>query len=1023
MAMDDMYIYFSVNLDSLKIVQCSQKKYLNYDYEAFFDSVFRNVILDTIAKFDSNVLLEYLRAKKKVQFDAHNGNEYVFDIKYFDESIANCSVFILYDLDMKKDNNIDFLTSVYNRSYITKEIESRLRNGASKSYALGIVDLNNFKNINDRYGHLAGDKVLKSFTNEIANAVGDALFGRYGGDEFIIFIENPSTDELTEIARKILSISYKPSENKRDNVTACLGFSETKGDVLSFDYLFETADVALYKAKKSGKRAAFLDDNILYSLNKNYSKENKNSNFRLFDAEMKNIKIKQLGICFCITLVFLAIISLAMIYLKNSIYELNINETNNTMNVVSEQIETNIDKSIDSYFSHLIMVKQLINYDDNRNYNDVLKGLDGKLAFEQIGLLLPSGDILFSDRTYNIAQEKLAIEIIINGNSYIDNIYFNKLGERMVFAVPYSDESNTFCGIVGVLTIEEFKDYLNATAFNGTATVAITNHDGNFVAISGNQKFELINILKILRRALGDEKYLPVKEAFKNNESKIVNVELSGVDTFLYFTTFDKVKGNNTGAIDWHIIITVPTIEINKTISNAFDLILISFLVFGVAIILILTGFLLFFSSSRIQIKRNKCIDDITGGLNYNRFIIDANTLAKNSEDYAVVLANCIKFKYINEQIGKQKSDALLKEIYDIYLNNLAKDELISRVYADRFILLIHNNDLENRILKLNDEIKKTVIMEYNINIYNVFGVFNTNKKIDDVGFAGNMARIALKTIKDNYAITPISYFDSTMYVNEITLNSLEQKADSALRNNSFVVYYQGKKNIQNNKWCSCEALVRWRDTDGSLISPGKFIPLFESNGFIIQLDLYIFEIVCKDIRDMLDNNGTPTPVSINVSRKHFINKNFLSSYKKIIDKYNIPHNLLEFEITESTVFENENILVDIIHDIHEMGCICSIDDFGTGYSSLSLLTNYEFDIIKLDRSFFYGKNGFTNSSKQVVKTLIVLAHELKKQVVAEGVEEREMVDFLRDAKCDIIQGYYYAKPLPKDEFLELIKK
>ena len=123
MAMDDMYIYFSVNLDSLKIVQCSQKKYLNYDYEAFFDSVFRNVILDTIAKFDSNVLLEYLRAKKKVQFDAHNGNEYVFDIKYFDESIANCSVFILYDLDMKKDNNIDFLTSVYNRSYITKEIE------------------------------------------------------------------------------------------------------------------------------------------------------------------------------------------------------------------------------------------------------------------------------------------------------------------------------------------------------------------------------------------------------------------------------------------------------------------------------------------------------------------------------------------------------------------------------------------------------------------------------------------------------------------------------------------------------------------------------------------------------------------------------------------------------------------------------------------------------------------------------------------------------------------------------------
>lgn len=1024
MAMEDMYIYFSIDLDSLKIVQCSQKKYLNYNYDAFFNCVFCNVINNTIAKFDSNILLEYLRAKKKVQFDAHNGNEYIFDIDFFDESIVNCSVFVLYALDMKKDNNIDFLTSVYNRSYVTKEIESRLRNGASKSYALGIVDLNNFKNINDKYGHLVGDKVLKSFANEIAGAVGDALFGRYGGDEFIIFIENPTTDELAAIAKKILSITYKQSESKRDNVTACLGFSQTNGEVLSFDYLFETADAALYKAKKSGKRSAYLDDDILFSLNKNYSKKSKNKNFRLFEAEMKNIKIKQIGICFCIILLFLIIISSVTIYLRNSIYDLNFDETNNTMNMVSEQIETNIDKSIDSYFSELVMVKQIINYDESSNYSEILKKLDGQLDFEQIGLLLPSGDILFSDRTYNIAQEKLAIEVIINENSYIDNIYFNKLGERMVFAVPFSDEANSFCGIVGVLTVEEFKAYLNATAFNGTATVAITNHDGNFVAISGNQEFEKKNILTTLRRALGDEKYQSVKEAFNNNDSKTINVNLSGIDTFLYFTAFDKgAVDNNLESINWHIIITVPTIEINKTISSAFNIILIAFLVFGVVIILILTGFLLFFSSSRIKVKRNRCIDDITGGLNYNRFIIDANTLAKNSDDYAVVLADSIKFKYINEQIGKQKGDALLKKIHDVYLNNLAKDELISRVYADRFILLIHNNDLENRILKLNDEIKKMVIMEYNINIYNVYGVFNTNKKIDDVGFAGNMARVALKAIKDNYAITPIGYFDSTMYVNEVTLNSLEQKADSALRNNNFIVYYQGKKNIQNDEWCSCEALVRWRDTDGSLISPGKFIPLFESNGFIIQLDLYIFETVCKDIRNTLDNNDNPTPVSINVSRKHFINKNFLSSYKEIIEKYNIPHNLLEFEITESTVFENENILVDIIHEIHEMGCTCSIDDFGTGYSSLSMLTNYEFDIIKLDRSFFYGKNGFTDSSKQVVKTLIVLAHKLKKLVVAEGIEEREMVDFLRDAKCDIIQGYYYAKPLPKDEFLELRTK
>ena len=261
------------------------------------------------------------------------------------------------------------------------------------------------------------------------------------------------------------------------------------------------------------------------------------------------------------------------------------------------------------------------------------------------------------------------------------------------------------------------------------------------------------------------------------------------------------------------------------------------------------------------------------------------------------------------------------------------------------------------------------------------------------------------------------------MYVNEVTLNTLEQKADSAMRNHNFIVYYQGKRNIQNETWCSCEALVRWKDTDGTLISPGKFIPLFERNGFITQLDLYIFENVCCDIRRAIDNGKKPIAASINVSRKHFINKDFLSNYKEIIDKYDIPYNLIEFEITESAVFENENILVDIVNQIHQMGCTCSIDDFGTGYSSLSMLTNYDFDIIKLDRSFFYGKNGFTDSSKQVVKTLIDLAHKLNKKVVAEGIEELEVVNFLKDNKCDIIQGFYYARPLPKDEFLKLVSE
>ena len=1018
---NEKIIYFSIDLNSLKVIQCSDKNYIGFSYDEFFKSSFSNI--KTIELFNSSILLNYLKQCKTIHFHSFDNNEYIFDITSYARDIVSCSLYVL-DEATNRDSNIDFLTSIYNRSYLTKEIEKRLKEHTSVSYVLGIIDLNNFKNINDKYGHLAGDKVLKSFALEIKEAVGDILLGRYGGDEFILFIENPSEEFLMEISKKILSISYKQTNDKRDIVTACVGFSRTNGEILSFDYLFEQADIALYKAKKTGKKSAYLDDQILFSLNKFKLKNKNKTTFKLFDEEIRHTKNLMFISSIIIFIVFLAILAFASTIFGNRISEINFNETNNTMSMVSEQIGTNVDKSIDSCFSQLNMVNQVIDNTDfnENNYIEVLQNLDNHLLFEKIGFMLESGDIQFSDQNYNIAQEKLAIEVIINKKSYIENIYFNKYGEKMVFAIPYLEGrySDKISSIVGIMSTDEFKNYLIATAFNGTATVAITDNDGNFISKNGNQQFEKKNLLTSLRLALGDNAYFPIKESFLNKESKTISVKLNDNDTFLFFTSFENNLDND---LNWHIIITIPSAEINKTTTEAFNLIVTAYTSIGFIVLIAVIIVMIIFFTIKIKIKKNKYIDDVTEGLNYNRFIIDAKTLSRTSSDYAVILTDTIKFKYINEQIGKQKGDDLLKSVYEYYLSKLSKDELIARVYADRFILFIHNNDINNRLLSMYDELKKKIFEEYNITLYNVYGVYNPKKKIDDITFSANMARVALLSIKENYALTPIGFFENSMYVNEVTLNSLEQKADSAMRNNNFIVYYQAKRDIQNDKWCSCEALVRWKDTDGSLISPGKFIPLFEKNGFITQLDLYIFENVCKDIRDSLDNNKTLVPTSINVSRKHFINKDFLLNYKEIIEKYDIPHNLIEFEITESAVFENENILVDIINQIHQMGCTCSIDDFGTGYSSLSMLTNYNFDIIKLDRSFFYGDNGFTDSSKEVVISLIALAHKLNKKVVAEGIEEIEMVNFLKEAKCDMIQGFYFAKPLPKEEFINHISK
>lgn len=237
------------------------------------------------------------------------------------------------------------------------------------------------------------------------------------------------------------------------------------------------------------------------------------------------------------------------------------------------------------------------------------------------------------------------------------------------------------------------------------------------------------------------------------------------------------------------------------------------------------------------------------------------------------------------------------------------------------------------------------------------------------------------------------------------------------------IVYYQAKRDIINDVWNSSEALVRWKDDNGQIIPPYKFIPLFEKNGFITTLDLYVFETVCNDLRNDLDKGIKPLPVSANLSRKKLLRENFLVDFKEILNKTKVPSDLIEFEFTESMVMENEGTLKDIINEIHKIGCKCSIDDFGTGYSSLPMLTNFNFDIIKLDCSFFYSKKSFDKNDMIVVKTIISLAHKLNKIVVAEGIEDEEMLNFLKKCECDYIQGYYYARPVPRDEFLNNTKE
>ena len=246
----------------------------------------------------------------------------------------------------------------------------------------------------------------------------------------------------------------------------------------------------------------------------------------------------------------------------------------------------------------------------------------------------------------------------------------------------------------------------------------------------------------------------------------------------------------------------------------------------------------------------------------------------------------------------------------------------------------------------------------------------------------------------------------------------IEKNMKKGLKNNEFVVYYQPKVYGKTERIYGAEALVRWKKDD-KIIMPNIFIPIFEKNKFILKLDLYIFEKVCKDMKEWKEKYGIDIIVSVNVSREHFTEKNFINKYVQIALKYGIDTSKIDLEITESATIDSKIDVTKIMGEIKKHGFLISIDDFGTGYSSLSILHDMPIDILKIDKSFV-DKIGREDS---IIENILSIAKKFKLKTIAEGVETKKQKDYLTEEGCDILQGYYYSKPLSKDEFEKFINK
>ena len=434
----------------------------------------------------------------------------------------------------------------------------------------------------------------------------------------------------------------------------------------------------------------------------------------------------------------------------------------------------------------------------------------------------------------------------------------------------------------------------------------------------------------------------------------------------------------------------------------------------------IIGGYLLKLRSQE-GINRLVNTDALTGSYNITYFNTIATKILMNNptQKYAVVYMDIDKFKLINDKYGYSIGDYILIEFAKVLLNFIEADEAYARGEADKFVVLLKirdEEDLDRRIKELFDrlsKIRKTELNSFRMSI--IAGAYIIDD-MENMSVIVDRANIARKNITDRHH-SKYQLFNESMKSSLVKQKEIESMMEDALKNGEFVVYYQPKFNLYSNRVCGSEALVRWFH-DGQLISPGHFIPVFEDNGFITEVDFYVYEQVCKKLRELIDEGHKVYPVSVNFSRTHLKNNNIIKRLDEVIQKYDIEPRLIHIEITESAVAVGDSFAPTILNEIHKLGFKLSMDDFGSGLSSLNSLRRLPFDILKLDKDFFQ-QDVITQRERIVISNIINLARELDMEIVAEGIETEEQAQFLRNVDCPVVQGFLFSRPLPCDEFVE----
>lgn len=642
-----------------------------------------------------------------------------------------------------------------------------------------------------------------------------------------------------------------------------------------------------------------------------------------------------------------------------------------------------------------------------------------------------NGDVITSKNISKNISAREYYKRAMNGEVYISKAIYSEPDEKMVNAIAapiYGDYKRIVGMVAGICDTRSYNNLIDMS-FGGKENDSngyVLNSDGEVIMSGENALGDYVPMGDLF---FSSDILAGVEESVRNSvKDNFAKVGGSGIVKSVckgekYVAYYSGMSGFDN--LHYLLIFKENVVAAEQNHYTMMNILMYAF--FVLILIIVITAYIVIvrvsfrrLTKANEEVSRIAYTDNITGYSTWDKFVLDAKSLLRHEyRRYALVSFDIDKFKAINDMYGHEEGNRVLKLIADTVNRNLQDGETFSRINSDNYyILMLYSSDSDTarRIGSLIQAI------EYEITEFVPvlsFGIYRITDKSVSIRRMGDLADIAKRTVKYGDA-SAYTFYSESMLEKMREEKRIENEMQTALDMHEFCVFYQPKVSLDGKvNLTGAEALVRWIK-DGTVISPGKFIPLFEKNRFIVKLDYYIMDQVCQKIKQW-ESYYPHLLISVNMSRAHLRDPQFVEKLNDICLSHGVSTSSIEIEITESAAYGSLDVLTAVFKQLRDYGFHISIDDFGSGYSSLNMLKDLPADVLKIDRAFLAESNS-NKRANDILGYVIRMAGSLGMHTICEGIETDEQAKLLGGLGCEMAQGFYFAKPMPSDSFEEILR-